>query len=294
MKLRTFLFILILYVTFRPSSSNLTAEEIQTVLDKHNELRSQVSPEASDMKYMSWDDDLASMAQEWSDGCVFEHGQPTNISPFDPVGQNLYSSGASASNRPNLASATQAWYNEDQYYNYDTRECSDVCGHYTQVVWADSYALGCGLTFCTNKWILTCNYGPAGNYNRHPYVSGPSCTECSSGSNQCYENQCRPCSEHNEECICNQVCENCGTLNSDCTCTCRDGYLGNDCSEICADTHANCGNGWFVGQCGRFDYVDEGCPKMCGLCVDPDPDFVCLAFPTETPCPCTRHKPPGV
>jgi len=36
------------------------------------------------------------------------------------------------------------------YFNYDDRTCAtgEVCGHYTQVVWAKSYKVGCGAAFC--------------------------------------------------------------------------------------------------------------------------------------------------
>ncbi|XP_071959401.1 cysteine-rich venom protein latisemin-like [Antedon mediterranea] len=271
-------------------STDFSTSEAQAILDKHNELRSQVSPEAADMKFMEWDDDLASMAQEWSDGCSFAHGQPDNISPFEPVGQNLWL----GSYQPNGLEAAQAWYNEVSDYDYDTDGCEPgrVCGHYTQVVWADSYAVGCGLTFCestpqgqSDVWLLTCNYGPAGNYNRQPYVSGPSCTECSSGSDECYENQCRPCSEHSEECVCNQECENCGTITSDCRCTCPNGYYGNGCTTICEDTHEYCYAGWYPAQCGiGLSYVERGCPLMCGVCVEEDADFVCNNACDSGPC----------
>ena len=33
------------------------------------------------------------------------------------------------------ANATQAWYDEVNFYTYSSTECSDVCGHYTQVTW---------------------------------------------------------------------------------------------------------------------------------------------------------------
>lgn len=84
-----------------------------------------------------WDDTLASMAQEWSDGCLYEHGNPANTSPFSPVGQNLYIRfGLSAPGTPGDGTrATEAWYNEDQYYNYEDMTCQsgEQCGHYTQV-----------------------------------------------------------------------------------------------------------------------------------------------------------------
>ncbi|XP_071492386.1 uncharacterized protein [Diadema antillarum] len=257
-------------------STSFDADEIEAILNKHNELRSQVSPEASNMKYMHWDDDLATMAQQWSEECLWEHGNPDNISPYSSVGQNLWLGTTSS---PSGASATQSWYNEVHDYDYDTNSCDDgkVCGHYTQVVWANTEAVGCGIHRCdtvsngwTNAYIITCNYGPAGNYvGTKPYLSGSPCTQCDSGVGQCYENQCRLCSEHNEECVCRASCQNCGTATSDCTCECQDGFYGSDCATVCEDTHENCGAnpGWPTSWCtSDYQFVLNNCPLMCSLC----------------------------
>ena len=72
------------------------------------------------------------MAQQWSETCYFGHGQPDNISPFSSLGQNLWL-GTAGNTPPDGTGAVQAWYNEVQYYDYNTTECSYVCGHYTQV-----------------------------------------------------------------------------------------------------------------------------------------------------------------
>ncbi|KAG7562792.1 hypothetical protein FFLO_01747 [Filobasidium floriforme] len=39
-----------------------------------------------------------------------------------------------------------------------------ITGHYTQVVWIDSDALGCAVQKCSGMYNLVCNYGPPGNY----------------------------------------------------------------------------------------------------------------------------------
>ena len=60
-----------------------------------------------------------------------------------------------------------------------------VAGHYSQVVWADSYAVGCGITTCKSGWspIYACNYGTPGNYvGSAMYKSGKAATACPSGT----------------------------------------------------------------------------------------------------------------
>ena len=73
------------------------------------------------------------MGEQWSSVCLWEHGQPDNISPYSSLGQNLWLGTGSLDNEPDPIPAVQAWYNEDQYYDYETHSCSGVCGHYTQV-----------------------------------------------------------------------------------------------------------------------------------------------------------------
>nr|XP_054771118.1 uncharacterized protein LOC129279028 [Lytechinus pictus] len=173
---------------------------------------------------------------------------------------------------------------------------NEVCFLSLQVVWAESYAVGCGRTFCSslvnyfpNTYIITCNYGPGGNIvGQDVYLPGPSCTECSTGIGECFNNLCRPCSDHSEPCECRAECHNCGTMNSDCSCTCRDGWRGPNCARECENTDIRCGNGWPTSWCGdsQFPFVDAACHLLCGYCNPADPDFICS--PTTTPSTTTQ------
>ena len=68
------------------------------------------------------------MAMHWAQRCVFEHGQPYG----DPQahGQNIW---AHSDQTLTPEQVVQDWFNEKQYYNYDSGDCSNVCGHYTAV-----------------------------------------------------------------------------------------------------------------------------------------------------------------
>lgn len=76
------------------------------------------------------------------------------------------------------------WTNEEPYYNYAANTCTTAgnpygtCGHYTQVVWADTSQVGCGLKYCPAntdpfappfdnlQWtFVVCDYTPPGNVN---------------------------------------------------------------------------------------------------------------------------------
>ncbi|XP_007503133.2 glioma pathogenesis-related protein 1 isoform X1 [Monodelphis domestica] len=162
---------------------------IKECVDIHNKLRSSVSPKASNMLKMSWDPDLAKTARAWAKRCEFKHNiyldtakmaHPT----FNPVGENMWT-GSLGQFTPTVA--IQMWYDEVKNYDYQTQKCTGVCGHYTQVVWANSYKIGCAVQFCpkvkgfgalSNGAHFLCDYGPAGNYPTRPYKKGNACSDC--------------------------------------------------------------------------------------------------------------------
>lgn len=134
----------------------------------HNAVRANVNPApATPMPPLTWSSEVAAVAQSHADKCVFQHSQ-------NSYGENIYATSGSAAPQDVLGS----WASEVSDYNYGSNSCSGVCGHYTQVVWADSLLLGCGVTQCTQNspfgggpwefWV--CNYDPPGNYNgQKPY-----------------------------------------------------------------------------------------------------------------------------
>ena len=69
--------------------------------------------------------------------------------------------------------AVALWVAEEASYDYASNTCSAVCGHYTQVVWAQSQRLGCGVSSCPNIGYpntIVCNYSPGGNVGgQRPY-----------------------------------------------------------------------------------------------------------------------------
>ncbi|KAJ7375081.1 peptidase inhibitor [Desmophyllum pertusum] len=79
--------------------SELSAEKKEKFLDEHNKFRGMVDPPAADMEYLFWDENLANLAQMWSNQCVWDHGfvefgdEYPNDVPFKRVGQNLARNG---------------------------------------------------------------------------------------------------------------------------------------------------------------------------------------------------------
>ena len=72
------------------------------------------------------------MSAAWAEGCSWTHGQVVWASHpnFTTLGQNLYYTTGSTIN---VTKAIGAWFKEKANLDYDTMECSSVCGHYTQV-----------------------------------------------------------------------------------------------------------------------------------------------------------------
>ena len=141
-----------------------------------------------------------------------------------------------------IASAIQNWYAEKSNYNFATGDCgSGQCGHYTQVsnieifaqfsiiryictygqiVWAQSYLVGCGSSYCQSVagfgpgTIIVCDYAPGlvaysilqhacmnystffcfndrGNYvGEAPYTKGTPCSMCPAMWTECYSSLC--------------------------------------------------------------------------------------------------------
>jgi len=168
----------------------LTEADKQALLTAHNDHRSATAlgntesqPMATDMHEMVWDEDLAVSSKAHADLCVFEHGQGS-------FGENLYAAGSTVDNVDNidkLKAGIQEWFNEYEAYDYDGHQCSEVCGHYTQVVWASSTSMGCGYAECGPfpdnfyQVYLVCRYSPPGNYvGVRPYTLANNAAEIAS------------------------------------------------------------------------------------------------------------------
>ncbi|XP_023237313.1 peptidase inhibitor 15-like [Centruroides sculpturatus] len=218
----------------------ITDYEKEQFIILHNKYRQNLTPPAADMQFMEWNDDLARIAQDWADKCIWDHGNLRDPKFEGGMGQNLYM-GYSRSPLVHM----NLWFKEYQYYDYYSNYCQSgkECGHYLQLVWANSRMFGCGLKVgCRyrNRYYIACNYYPAGNVKgRHPYKIGVPCSKCSNSSDGglCSEGLCvtrEQCKKYNlDECVCNLKCHNCGIFKREsCKCECKDGWDQLDCSSF--------------------------------------------------------------
>ncbi|XP_046439412.1 venom allergen 5-like [Daphnia pulex] len=184
---------------------SVTAADKSLIVDLHNKMRRQVAkamekggnpgpqPAAANMRAMSWDDELALMAQTHAQQCVFTHDVDRNIARFK-VGQNLAIQFSTVEmKKSNWTSMIQSWYDEVKtmsasYVASFPSKPTGVIGHYTQMVWAKTFKIGCGIVSYYDtkfqpkypyKLFYVCNYGEAGNYLSTPvYKTGTAASAC--------------------------------------------------------------------------------------------------------------------
>nr|XP_039274783.1 GLIPR1-like protein 1 isoform X1 [Styela clava]XP_039274784.1 GLIPR1-like protein 1 isoform X1 [Styela clava] len=179
--------------------SPMEATHKQQWVDSHNYYRRNVSnPAAANMRLMTWDDELAAFAEDVVKTCNVQHTVSSDLrtSVFSYIGENLYAGEAYYFNEMmGKNGIVKLWYDEIKYYNYVTASCQSgqQCGHYTQIVWAETYKVGCAIGKCKNigggygSSLVSCNYGPGGNKVLaggsafKPYIKGTPCSQCETG-----------------------------------------------------------------------------------------------------------------
>ena len=186
------------------------------IVEKHNKYRREVAegdvsgiPASSDMEEVEWDDQIARVAQRWADQCHSltddPHDQVRSVPGYPQhgfCGQNVFLK-SSSSPFPDIAvgEAVASWFNEVD--NFDGTEVEDYgeaghstgeVDHFTAVVWAHTYAIGCGYVIWKDSsgsvflagldyhQLIVCNYCPGGNYaGEQIFEEGHPGSDCPSG-----------------------------------------------------------------------------------------------------------------
>ncbi|XP_016079175.1 PREDICTED: peptidase inhibitor 16 [Miniopterus natalensis] len=185
---------LLLLVASTGPAGALSDHERHEMVELHNHYRAQAFPPAANMLQMRWDEDLAAFAKAYAQQCVWGHNKDRGRR-----GENLF---AITDEGLDVPLAVEGWHLEREHYNLSTGTCDpgQMCGHYTQVVWAKTEKIGCGSHFCeklqgineANIHLLVCNYEPPGNVKwQRPYVEGTPCSQCPSGYH-CQNSLCEP------------------------------------------------------------------------------------------------------
>ncbi len=126
----------------------------------HNLVRSKIG-----IPPLVWSDQIAGWAQDWAN-TLLSSGELAHRGDRQ-YGENLYEASGF---RPTAYQVVNAWAAEARNYQYGSNSCSAICGHYTQVIWRDTKAVGCGVARDAKREIWVCNYAPFGNIvGERPY-----------------------------------------------------------------------------------------------------------------------------
>ncbi|CAL2040819.1 unnamed protein product [Caenorhabditis brenneri] len=179
----------------------------QFIVDIHNTLRSKIAkgtyvakgtakPAASNMRKIKWDATLATSAQTYVNTCPYTHSNTPG------VGENMYwryTTLPIAGLDVYGGAASVAWEQEFQTEGWTSNTLTlanivdpeHTIGHATQMAWANTGSVGCGVKNCGkspinptyNVAIVVCHYKDIGNImNTQIYKSGTACSECQSGT----------------------------------------------------------------------------------------------------------------
>ncbi|KIW92670.1 uncharacterized protein Z519_06517 [Cladophialophora bantiana CBS 173.52] len=151
-----------------PVSTSVSSDYQQGILDSHNMHRDNAS-----VPHLTWSDQMASIAAQIAASCVYAHDTSTGGGGY---GQNI-GAGAPPSDIP--AMITDEMYNgEINFYPAYGVEPDmsnfEKWGHYSQIVWKSTTAVGCATQYCPNglantggnvsPYFTVCNYSPPGNF----------------------------------------------------------------------------------------------------------------------------------
>ncbi|GJM87075.1 hypothetical protein PR202_ga02993 [Eleusine coracana subsp. coracana] len=132
-------------------------------LDPHNAARRAVG-----LGPLAWDERLAAYARRYA---AKRSGDCALVHSHGPFGENLFRGSGGAGWRP--ADVVGAWVRERAVYDARSNTCrGGACGHYTQIVWRRTTAVGCALVPCGGGrgTFGVCSYNPPGNYvGMRPY-----------------------------------------------------------------------------------------------------------------------------
>nr|XP_037279860.1 CRISP/Allergen/PR-1-like [Rhipicephalus microplus] len=185
-----------------PLREGVSEADRQLILDEHNAFRNRLAsgaeaasglPAAANMMYLEWNDELAAVAQKLASMCAIKPdcADCRRVESF-MVGQNICNYKIRTQTAPPVywRSTIAYWYNGVKQFPpaaispYVYRQ---YYGTFSQMVWAKTWAIGCGYSlFTRGRWFVqsyVCNYGPAGNYlDSRVYLPGEPCSRCEPGT----------------------------------------------------------------------------------------------------------------
>lgn len=130
------------------------------VLASHNAERAHMG-----MPPLRWSAQLSQDAQQWANSLA-SHGAFEHAQARDHTGENLWMGSANWFSPEQMVGdflAERRAFRPGRFPNVsNTGNWADV-GHYTQVIWPETQAVGCAIARGRGLDVLVCRYWPAGN-----------------------------------------------------------------------------------------------------------------------------------
>ena len=177
----------------------MTIDEKRIIISTHNHLRNQIAmatnsigprlPYATNMVQMYYSDAIGAKAQQHADKCTFIHSdRKFRKQPQFETGENIYKS-TFYMGRPekNWQKVIETWFSEIKDFkgksvvSFNPNGAST--GHFTQIIWANSYFVGCGFASYSGfplqrTHLYVCQYGPVGNIKGFPIYKAKTERQC--------------------------------------------------------------------------------------------------------------------
>uniref|UniRef100_A0A8C9FU56 SCP domain-containing protein n=1 Tax=Pavo cristatus TaxID=9049 RepID=A0A8C9FU56_PAVCR len=188
---------LIISPTSLALSTNRTDQQ-KLIVDKHNALRRRVSPPASNMLRMCNTSDIQSASINESNLLSVIKKKNTNTLHTSTSGVTCGENILLSSQPKTWAEAIKVWHSQSSNFKYGfgaTTKSANV-KNYAQLVWYNSYQVGCAVAYCPKNqynYFYVCHYCPPGNNIMQvaaPYKKGPRCADC---PGHCERGLCSKC-----------------------------------------------------------------------------------------------------
>ncbi|XP_053381820.1 cysteine-rich secretory protein 2-like [Mercenaria mercenaria] len=171
---------------------HLMNDTVRSAITKmHEEIRTAVNPPAANMIKMEHNKLLQNEAQIWAERCKMTHDREDLRFLADRfnVGQNIAVTGPVL----NWTEVFERWESEKTMFTYNGSNSVSTVGNYTQMIWAETFLFGCGVSKCGTNYFYVCNYAPGMNVTElsTPYISSGSwCDSCKTHCDNVTSKQC--------------------------------------------------------------------------------------------------------
>ncbi|CAJ0588084.1 unnamed protein product [Cylicocyclus nassatus] len=200
-----------------PSGTNyhMSYDARDLILDMHNRKRQATAqglynngcgchriPKAANILEMKYDCALEESAHAVASACSVAGTPEAELTKVNE-GENFYVINTEyellGSKTIAVSRAAEAWFEEitktninyHMLYNANFKRRPKSPKRWSQMVWANSFRIGCEIGDCKERTIVVCRYSPKGNvYGQRVYQPGPAASACKEGPSSSYPSLC--------------------------------------------------------------------------------------------------------